>query len=278
MVPNSSLRVYQPLETFGPGERSRWTAYIEGGAQLPLSNPYRHVAFDDPGNMGLLYPSNDEHAFVKKANGQWLVCPWSTKLRVLMGLLSFRNSWPYEIADAFVPEEEAAKAATELESLKGGNPDLVSHITTASWHVPLRWFIAFEDGDKRFTGDASPGTGTRLASQRKLIYETDLRTAVGRVQRGVRILRKVGMAEAVVEPIDDLMSWLRRFPRESIVELDYGSVGSLFEEEDLQNDRSAGEVWSCLEALDAGDFDESGRIYSELSVQWGRVRALQTAN
>lgn len=269
MVPASFLRIYRPLDSFDPAERARWTSYIEGGARAPLSSPYRHVAFDDPNHMGVLYPATAEHAFVRRVGGRWFVCPWRTKLRVLVGLLAFRSMWPYEIADAFVPEQEAAKAATELERLRSQESELRAYITTATWHVPLRWFIAFDDADRNVSEERG---GIRV------LYETDLKSATSRVERGLSILKGAGMAEAVIEPVADLLEWITQFPLDGLLELDYGTVAGLFLHEELVLDRSAGEVWSCIEALEIGDFDESGRIYGDLSIWWGRVRALQSAN
>lgn len=269
MVPSSYLRIYQPVNSFRPRERAKWERYIDDGAQLPILNPYRHVAFEEPNSMGLLYPSMADHAFVRKVNGEWFVCPWRTKLRVLVGLLSFRNSLPFEIADAFVPEHAAARAASELEELQHTEPGLLAHITTAAWQVPLRWFLAFDDAERVVTSDKG-----RL----KIRYEAELKVAFERVERGIKLLENSGMAENVVDPIQEMLDWMREFPAASMIELDYGSIGGLFSDEELAMDRSAGEIWSCLEALDSGDFEESGRIYSELASWWGRVRAIESAN
>lgn len=272
MVPTSYLRLYQPLASFDPEEQDQWTRYIESNPQLPLEQAYQQVPFSSDARMGMLYPAAEEHAYLKKVGGQWLVCPWRTRLRVLVGLLSFRNGLP-EGADAWVPEDEAIKAADELEQLRASHPEVRPNIVSASWHVPLRWFIAFDDSE-RLMSEEKTHRGTR----QRVRYETDLRTAKTRLNRGLKILREAGMAESQCGPVADLVEWVSGFSYDSMLELDYGTVGDLFDAEELRLDRSAGEIWSCLEALALGDYEESADRYNDLAGWWNRVKSLESAN
>lgn len=270
MIPSSYLRVYQPLDSFPKAERARWSEYIRSGnARLPAKLLYKQVQFEGPAQTGVIYPAVSEHAFVRRINGEWFVCPWRLRFRMLVSLLSFRNTLPYDVADAFVPESEAEKAIDELDQLRNDTPGMRANIATASWHVPIRWFVPFDDAERVITDE---GTRTRVR------YETDLQTASSRIRRGQTIVTAAGLPEGVVRAVSELSEWLSEFPEESLVELDYGSVGDLFDREDLLNDRSAGEVWACLEALEVGDFAESSQRYAGLVAWWGRVQALETAN
>ncbi|MBW3587990.1 MAG: hypothetical protein KY429_01045 [Actinobacteria bacterium] len=270
MVPSSYLRIYQELESFEANERARWDDYIEKGKAPPLSGHYRQVAFDETSGIGVLHPpTTSDHAYVKKLNGKWYVCPLRTRLRVLVGLLAYRNSLPNDFVDSFVPEEEAEKAIRELEELRDREPRLLSNINTSTWHVPLRWFTAFEDGERQLA---------EMDGSSSIVYQTDLVTGIARIERAIDIMSRAGLAEEIVEPVDNLLAWMKEFPGTSLLELDYGTIVQLFSAEELVFDRSAGEVWSCLEALEDGDFEESGRIYTELASWWGRVRSLESAN
>lgn len=269
MVPSSYLRVYQPLDSFDPKERERWLAYVESGAKVPRAFSYRDVAFAHGGNTGIMYPALAEHAYAKKRNGTWFVCPWRIRLRVLVGLLAFRNSLPVDLADHFVPEFEAEKAVEELEALRSDQPEMRANIATAPWHVPLRWFVAFEDAERCYS---------REDERSRISYETDIANARTRGRRGLRILETSGLPVAVVDLVRELGDWVDDFPSESLLELDYGGVADLFTSDELEGDRSAGEVWACLEALELGDLDESNRRYSDLVAWWSRVQALQAAN
>lgn len=270
MIPSSHLRVYQPLDSFSDSERERWAAYIKsGGPRVPAKILYRDVAFEGVGQTGVMYPMVAEHAFVRKVNGVWLVCPWRMKFRMLVSLLSFRNALPFDVADAFVPESEAEKAIDELDRLRNDTPGMRANIATAAWHVPIRWFVPFEDAERIVTDEES-----RI----RVRYESDLASARSRVGRGHSIVAGAGLPEGVVKALSELCEWLDEFPPTSLVELDYGSVADLFDRSDLLKDRSAGEIWACLEALETGDFAESTRRYAELVGWWGRVQALENAN
>jgi hypothetical protein len=271
LIPSSHLRVYQPLEAFPSSERRRWAEYIESGIQVPEETHYIQVRFEGH-PLGILHPSTDEHAFHKKVDGEYFVCPTRTRLRVLAGLLAVRGGLPGEVADAFVPEEAAAKAAQSLDELREGDSDLRAYITSATWQVPLRWFVAFTDEERMVTSES------RVRLRTGVRYETRLGVAVERVHRGVNILKEVGMAEEIIQPVEDLWSWLSSFSEQCLLELDYGTVGDLFREDDLVEDHSAAEVWECLEALEIGEMERAGETYARLAGWWGQVQARQTAN
>lgn len=270
MVPSSYLRIYEPLESFAPREQERWRGYISAGARLPSTISYRDIAFEESRQTGMLHPLVAEHAFVRRVNGVYYVCPWRVKLRMLVGLLAFRNNLPSEeAAEAFVPGNQAERVIAELEKLRQDDPEMKANIASAPWHVPLRWFVPFDDAEKLVTIEAGK---TRVR------YETDLETAQGRVGRSLGILGASGMPEGVVGAVAELNEWINEFPKDSIIELDYGSVADLFGEEALELDRSAGEVWASLEALEVGDLEEATSRYATLVEWWGRVQALESAN
>ena len=67
-------------------------------------------------------------------------------------------------------------------------------------------------------------------------------------------------------------------PADSTLELDYWGLTGLLATEELEADRSAGEIWACLEAMELGDVDESRRRYSELAAWWEQIRSVERAN
>lgn len=208
-------------------------------------------------------------AFVRDVRGTVYVCPFRTRLRMLAGLLAFRSSIPEEVAEAFVPEDLARRAAAELEDLGESRPDVRSHILHANWHVPLRWFAAFEGTDRILTEDTG---GLRIR------YETRLGEATTRLGRALSILESSWIDDAVVAALRELLEWLNDFDEEGILELDYASVAGMFEDDELAEDRSAEEVWTCLEALDAGDVALASRIFGDLSDKWTEMRAREVVN
>ena len=278
MVPSSYLRIYQPLASFPLEEQDRWAAYIEANPRLPEDNRYNHVSFHESTQTGVLYPAIQDHAYLKNVDGKWLVCPWRSKLRVLVGMLAYRNSLPPEAANFWIPQEEALKAAGELEEMRSTNPEMKSNILTASWHVPLRWFMAFDESEIIMTEVEGRGGSGRVKTKLRVRYETDVRRARSRVDRCLTILRDAGMGENECQPVAELGEWLSDFSYDSIVELDYGSVADLFTKEDLATDRSASEIWNCLQALESGDYEGSATQYNDLAFWWNRVKSLEIAN
>ncbi len=286
MVPSSQLRVYEPLESFPETERARWTAYIESDVALPTAWPYRQTSFHSPGSgngaVGLMYPVAGEHAYVRRVNGNWFVCPWSIQVSVLSGILAFRTTVP-GIGDVLVPEDEADRASSELERLRQQNPGLRDNVATAAWHVPFRWLAAFDDAERILTAERGiPRVGPAgRAGQRGAVrvrYETELALAVTRLQRARDILEQGGMDDSIVAPVAELAEWMSGFNADSTLELDYWGLTGLLATEELEADRSAGEIWACLEAMELGDVDESRRRYSELAAWWEQIRSVERAN
>jgi hypothetical protein len=188
---------------------------------------------------------------------------------MLAGLLAFRNSIPEEVAEAFVPEDEARRAAHELATLGEEHPEVRSHILHANWHVPLRWFAAFDDSERILTEDKD---GLRIR------YEARLPEAIQRLQNALEVLQNSWIDDTVTAAVKELVEWLEDFRSDGLLELDYASVATMFGDEDLLEDRSAGEVGSCLEALQAGDVLRAGRLFATLTDRWTEMRAQEVIN
>lgn len=268
MIRTSYLRVFQPLSSFPSHEQQQWAEHAsEVEATEPKVSRRWLIAAALPDDQSLAAPS--EGAFVREVDGVTLICPWRTRLRMLAGLLAFRNSVPEEVADAFVPEAQARRAAHELAVLGDERPEVRSHILHANWHVPLRWFAAFEDAERILTEDKD---GLRIR------YETQLSVAKARLARCVSVLEESWIDETVTVAVRELVEWLDGFTSEGIIELDYASVASTFTDEDLLEDRSAGEVAACLDALESGDLIRAGRLFTGLTERWTEVRASEVVN
>ena len=267
MIATSYLRVYEPLSAFPASERERWEAPIEMIEDSERDSARRWLIAGALQTEPVLTPR--EGAFVREVNGATLVCPWRTRLRMLAGLLAFRGSVPEEVADAFVTDEDARRAAHALATLGDDHPDIRSHILHANWHVPLRWFVAFSPEERVITEDRD---GLRIR------YESPLATAADRIERAVSILEKSWIDSAVTDTVKELDAWLEGFSDEGLLELDYSSVASIFEADDLLEDRSAEDVWSCLDSLAAGDVLRAGRLFGELTDRWTAIRAREVVN
>lgn len=266
MVCTAFLRVYQPVESFSSEDAERWLSESVDAREAQAGRAWLVTGRLPGAGEGF---SITEGAFVRRIEDKVFICPWRTRLRMLVGLLTFRGTVPEEVADAFVDEDVARRAAKELADISDNHPDVRSHILHANWHVPLRWFAAFDPAERILTEDRD---GLRIR------YETTLMAARERLDRAVDILDMSWLDDSVATALRELMEWISDFPAEGLLELDYGSVAAMFEDEDLVEDRSADEVWACLEALDAGDAARAGRTFGTLSDRWATARAHEAMN
>ena len=268
MIRTAYLRVYEPLDAFSPSEQARYGArgqLDEHGAQKAARKWLIERAMPELDSL----LGGADGAFVRRADETVLVCPWRTRLRMLAGLVAFRGSVPDEVADAFVPEEEAERATRELESIGRDYPELRSHIIHANWHVPLRWFCAFDDSERILIEDSQ---GLRVR------YETQVKTAIARLARAIEVLESSWIDEAVTVAVRELAEWVSCFREDGLLELDYGSVAGVFDEDDLVEDRTASEVWTCLDSLAAGDVERAGSVFGAISERWAEARATEVVN
>jgi hypothetical protein len=264
MAKTSYLRVYQGIGRFSVEEQGRWLGQIDGEPVEATVSGRWLVKGSLPRNESIA-----EGAFLRRVDGEVLVCPWRIRLRMLAGMLAFREALPDEVADAFVPEIEASRAARELAAMDARDPAARSHILHSNWHVPLRWFAIFDGDDRILVED---GEGLRIR------YETELEGGKQRLRRALRVLEGHWGEDEVTAAIRELDAWLGQFQGPGLVELDYGTVGSMFEADALVEDRSAEQVWACLEALEAGDLSGAAQRFSTLTEHWAPVRVFEVAN
>ncbi|MGH2661986.1 MAG: hypothetical protein ACRDH8_04125 [Actinomycetota bacterium] len=263
------LRVFEPLEALPERERNRWEPYLVQERNRPaVPAVYRQRSAGAGGGLGLLTVEG-EHADVRFAQGHWYVCPWRTRLRVLAGLLSLKETVPAEVAEVLVPEAEARRAAREIAGIRKRDPRAVPAILQSAWHIPVRWFVLFEDGERRL--EERPGGGYRLS------YWTDARSARDRAQRAAGILERhdLGPVGAIVRDLDE---WLSCFAEGSAVELDYADVTDPEDWNALDDDRSVLEIQKAVEALDAGDLEGAGELYQGVAGRWAQARQRESLN
>jgi hypothetical protein len=266
MVPAAELRVYQPLPVFLPDEQARWERYIVAGAPRDVRPRYADLA--TPAGLGFVYPSDEGGARVKVVDGDYYVCPERTRLRVLAGLLAFREARPFEGAEAFVTEGEARRARRRLGRMRRKEPGHVATIMQSPWHVPVRWFVLFDDAERRLVE-----TGTR----HRLSYLTTTRKAIRRVERAVPTLRHTELGP-VADLIVELHQWLSLFDAGSLLELDYGGLCDLMTWDEMDDDRSARDIGEALKALASEEFTRSAELYQAALVRSTELRNHESTN
>lgn len=205
-----------------------------------------------------------EDSFLATWNGDEFVCPRNVRLRMIEGALAFSTAYP---RIPLIDGEERKLFKGELAGLRSA--DRRGHILTSPWHVPIRWFGAFNPSEREIY-DRQAGLGIR--------YRTGLGEAIDRVDWAARVLDGAGFPAPVIGHVRDLERWLVEFPTLSMCELDYGTVADQFSDGDLTFDESASDVRESLQALERGDGEASRDAYIRVATRWAGRQALTFVN
>ncbi len=247
------LRVYVPADA---NERPVY-GYVE--PSLPWSRTLRS------GRFGLLAEPLDDDGYVAEWRGEHYVCPRNARLRMLQGVVAFHAAYREAGGGYVIPEYTARLAADELDRIFSESPELRSHILTSAWHVPPRWFLAF-DADEKEIIERRGHAGVR--------YRAAIEPATRRVRRARDAVEAAGFDSSITSEISELLEWVEAFPRNSMLELDYGSTALFFSESELVLDDSAELIAMSVQALERGDFMEAQQHYFELVGRWQEAMAV----
>lgn len=290
------LRVYEPLAAFNQAERARWESYAAQVDRPPVAAAVRlehqralaallaPVAVDDCRRGRRADRGDDgDGAFVRVLDGLTYVCPWRTTLRTWSALTALRGELPDEVADAFVPAPAVAAARREYDAYRGAHPDARTHIRSATWQVPIPWFVLVESGERALRLGprlAAPTTdsGADRDAARSVVYVAAMSRARRRAARALAVLRRVVTEGTVVDEVEELARWLEDFHPHAVVELDYGALVHLLDDDALREDDSAGDVAAALAGLAVGDLPAAATAYEQVMARWQAVRSVELAN
>ena len=152
--------------------------------------------------LGIIAPADGEHAEVRVVDGRTYVSPWRMRMRVLAAALAFRDAKPVELADRFLSKKDAKRVARELGRLRRRDPLAVAFCHQSPWHVPIRWFVLFVDGE-RWLGEDEHG-------QLRLRYRTTARRALRRAGQAIPVLRRSDLGP-ISDLLLDLHEWIALF-------------------------------------------------------------------
>ncbi|WP_030750405.1 hypothetical protein [Streptomyces sp. NRRL S-31] len=266
------LRVYEPLSAFQEPERGHWARYARRPDRPTYQDELRRSLADLLPTPPIAVPVHESgDAFVLEVEGTVCVCPWRTRLRGWQALDGLADELPPPVLDAVLPPVVRRQAAQDYERWLARNPDARPWIRTATWQVPLNWFVLVSDEERRYdegTADVPPA----------LRYRTPMVQARRRVARGLRALRDAIGEGPLVDGLVDVGRWLEEFHPRSLVELDYGGLVHVLPAGELADDRSAADVAAGIEALRRGDGAAAGEAYGRLVERWRAVRNRRSAN
>ena len=306
------LRVYEPLSAFSDPEGRYWAQYAASA-----NRPRRVAALEaeqaESLNRLIATPPiaaprrESGHAYVRWADGVTYICPWQTRLRSWLELARLRSAARPLLATAFAAGQ-ADKALRDFACWQGQTSSLRVFIQSCTWAVPPGWFVPFAPeerwlvlGGASETDVESPATA---AVTRTLIYATAMSQARRRVARALNALRRtsgdaltsppgapggrgdasepssrddLGPWQATVE-IAQIGRWLEEFHPHSVVELDYGGLVHLLDDESLRSDQSVAEVSAAISASREGQQDLAEVLYQRLRSRWQALESLEAAN
>ncbi|MGW0992505.1 hypothetical protein ACWD5V_04205 [Streptomyces sp. NPDC002523] len=266
------LRVYEPLAAFPEPERTHWERYARRPERPSYQDELRRSLADLLPTPPVAVPVHESgDAFVLDVDGVLCVCPWRTRLRGWQALADFASELPAPVLDAVLPPVVRHQAAQDYERWLARNPDARPWIRTATWQVPLNWFVLVSDEERRYDkGSAEVPPMLR--------YRTPMVQARRRVARALRTLKDAVEEGPLIDGLIDVGRWLEEFHPRSLVELDYGGLVHVVPPGELEDDRSAADVAEGIEALRRGDGSAAGEAYARLVDRWRAVRELRSAN
>ncbi|MET7679573.1 hypothetical protein [Streptomyces sp. NPDC005423] len=266
------LRVYEPLAAFPEPERDHWARYARRPDRPSYQDELRRALADLLPTPPVPVPVHESaDAFVAEVDGVVCVCPWRTRLRGWLALADLPEELPAPVLDAVLPPLVRDQAAQDYERWLARNPDARPWIRTATWQVPLNWFVLVADEERRY--DESAGDTPPM-----LRYRTPMVQARRRVARALRTLRDTIDEGPLIDGLVDVGRWLEEFHPRSLVELDYGGLVHVLPAGELEDDHSAADVAAGIEALRTGDGAAAGEAYGRLVERWRSVRDRRSAN
>ncbi len=217
---------------------------------------------------GLLSESDGDGDWVADWNGTRMVCPRNLRLRVLESTVAFANAFR-GLGSGLIPEAAARAADHELRRYHSAYPSHRSHVLTSAWHVPVRWFIAFQPEDRDvYEVDGLP----------RMRLRADLSVAIRRIEHALAVLRRLEVFQGPAEELAQLLDWVGDFPADSMLELDSADVSELFDPQDLVFDDSVELVRRSVDALAEGDMMVAGENYGRVVTRWAPAFSVTFSN
>lgn len=219
-------------------------------------------------HYGMLSEAEGDTHWTADWEGRRLVCPRNLRLRVLESTVAFASAFR-GLGVGLIPDEAARAADRELRTYHSKHPEDRSHVLTSAWHVPVRWFTAFQPSEREvYQADGLP----------RLRFRASIDDARSRVRHARTVLEKLGVFQGPASELEQLEAWLEPFPDGSMVELDYAEVSTLFDPKDLVFDDSCELLVESVEALASGDLMRAGEYYGKVVSRWAPAFSVTFSN
>lgn len=290
----SYLRVYEPLSAFDPDAREQLERALLAGPLDPgaagnreremwlraqLAAPPQLLPGERTDAVQDLPPdllAIDATAVdgVPDTAGP-LVCPLDLHTRsaaALVGFMATASPSLMRVALPAGPRAAADAVRSRAETVIGEHGSSAVHVVSSTWTVPLPWF-ALVRPEERQTNPAP-----RPDPDRRVWWWVPLAEARHRAARAQSVVTKLLGEAGPVRVLGDTNRWLSHFHPESVVELDYGGLVQLMDDEVLLADASDAEVQAVVDAIEDGRGDAVSERYQQLREFWAAMAAFERLN
>ncbi|MGH4013582.1 MAG: hypothetical protein ACRDSL_06540 [Pseudonocardiaceae bacterium] len=280
------LRVYEPLGAFSPQRRVRLLRAIAAGPLDPtlagrrerelwlrsqLATPPRLLPGERADGSPVAEGPADVLALTTAPAGAGptpLVCPLDVRPRCAAMLLGFLTSGAAVLqAAALAVEPSAAWARAESVLASLGSTSV--HVVSSTWTVPLPWFTLVDQDTRQVSALPRPDPA------RRVFWQVPLPQARDRAEHAYAVTRRTLGEDGPAGMLREIGHWLGHFDSGSVLELDYGGLVQLMDDELLAADTSAADVHAALDALEAGDTEGVALAYERLLEFWAELAAIE---
>lgn len=282
------LRVYEPLSSFdspsrerleqaltervvdpgdvGTVERELWlkAQVAKPSRLLPGDRADGRVPASDIPPVLVLDPEDVPVGPDGSVSDSILVCPLDVRPRAAAALVGFLATATATLREATlgVPEERIrARTSAAMADTPGG----AVHIVSSTWTVPLPWFALVEPAERLLT------LAPLDDPTRRVCWRAPIMAARARADKAYAVAHKSLGDSGPARMLRETGRWLEHFDEQSIVELDYGGLVQLLDDQTLLADTSADDVHHALDALADDDADEVADRYARLQEFWGEL-------
>jgi hypothetical protein len=200
-----------------------------------------------------------------------LICPLDLRARSAAALVGFVSSASPALRTAAL-NETVENVRDRATSVLSDLPSGAVHVVSTTWTVPLPWF-ALVDPDHRhvvMAGQNDP--------RRQVCWRIAMSDARRRVARAHELAGRTFGETGPTKVLQDTGRWLSHFHEHSAVELDYGGLVQLLDDEELIEDSSAEDVNAIIEALDSQNVEEVAARFERLRDFWGELAMRERFN
>lgn len=264
----TSLRVYEPDGAVGWADGSGPGAVVPRPEAVPTTDEllaaFRRL-IGTPPTVAPAAPSGA--AYLLTAGRQQFWCPVDERQRCWAALRAARADGEGLLRASF-PPHVLAEAEADDRAWTAAHPDSVPHLRTSSWHVPIRWFAAFQDSERVVERGPEPS----------VVYRTTMVEARRRLSRTHALLRRTAPRDRLTGAVRDLGAWVNEFHPRGVLELDYGGLVELLGVEEVARDPSVTTMGEVFAALGDGRDTDAWARYRTVVDHWRSVQRMSRAS